>query len=191
MKTRILISSVFFFLILSAFKQADIKQFQSVYNHEFSIPEDEHVELMDGKIIIGNVTKCNLFKNNTFKRRGEGEVIIDEVKYDFDNLKAVKFKKKYYRKLESGDDFALRITEGKINTYVTWSQTGSSSSKTEYIQKGDKGPLVYLYGGVRDMVKDNPKCVEMFDFFDKQSKRKQSDLHYFTYHECVKIYNDN
>ena len=57
----------------------------------FDEDEEEFVELMDGKIIKGDVTKCNLFKTSTFKSKGSGNVVIDGVKYEYDDVMAVQF----------------------------------------------------------------------------------------------------
>ncbi len=191
MKKVLLGLAVLGFLFLSAFKSNNTKTSHLSAKFCLQIPEEEHIELMDGKIITGDVTKCKLFKRSTFKTRGVGEVVIDGVKYDFEQVMAVKYKKDYLRKLPDGKDFANLKESGKINLYYTLIQTGANESKIEYIQKGDKGPLVSLYNDIRDMVKDNPKCVEMLDSYDKQSMRKQNTIQYFTFHECVRVYNGN
>ena len=63
--------------------------------------EEEFVELMDGKIIKGKVSKCNLFKTNSFKAKGSGEVVIDGVKYEYNDVMAVQHKKNRYKKMQT------------------------------------------------------------------------------------------
>jgi len=62
--------------------------------------EEEFVELMNGKIIKGKVSKCNVFKTNSFKAKGSGEVVIDGVTYEYNDVMAVQHKKIDIKKCE-------------------------------------------------------------------------------------------
>jgi hypothetical protein len=157
----------------------------------FDEDEEEFVELMDGKIIKGDVTKCNVFKTSTFKSKGSGNVVIDGVKYEYDDVMAVQFKKNRYRKNDNGV-FAKRTYKSKISVYYTWTENGDSNSNHYYALKGDYGSLVDLsITNLRIMVKDCLPAIAVLDKHEKLSKRAQTNNSISVLYECIDVYNVN
>lgn len=157
----------------------------------FDEDEEEFVELMDGKIIKGDVTKCNVFKTSTFKSKGSGNVVIDGVKYEYDDVMAVQFKKNRYKKNDNGV-FAKRTYKSKISVYYTWTENGDSNSNHYYALKGDHGSLVDLsITNLRIMVKDCLPAIAVLDKHEKLSKRAQTNNSISVLYECIDVYNVN
>lgn len=163
-------------------------------NVSFSIPiqlilneeEEEFVELMDGKIIKGNVTKFNLLKTNNFQKRFEGSVIIDGVTYQYADVMAVQYKKKYFRKTPY-NEFAMRTTRGKINRYVSSQVSGSSAP---FMQKGDKGVLYLMsVDNLRELASDYKPVIDFLNNYEKLSERQKRKAMLPTY-EGIEIYNN-
>ena len=157
----------------------------------FEDDEEEFVELMDGKIIKGNVTKCNVYRTNNFKKEGSGGATIDGVKYKFDELMAIRFKKNYYyRKTENGD-FASRVLKGRINRYITQTDAGSQTYKNYYVQKGDKGKVIAMsVENLRAMVNDYAPAIAVIDIYEKQTEKEIRKRKSPVTFECVEVYNN-
>lgn len=179
------ISCIFLMGFTNAHKNVSLSiPIQLILNEE----EEEFVELMDGKIIKGDVTKCNVFKTSTFKKVGSGSVVIDGVKYESADVMAVHFNERHYRKNSYGE-FAIRTQKGKINVYNTWGQTGSTMNSYYYLQKGDKGSLLErTKENLRMLISDCPPALAVLDNYYKLSKRAQSDKSVSVYYECIDTY---
>ena len=152
--------------------------------------EEEFVELMNGKIIKGNVTKCNVFKTNSFKAKGSGEVVIDDVKYEYKDVMAVQYKKDRYKKNVDGQ-FAKRTYKSKISVYYTWIDIGGGGETRNfyYILKGDTGTLVEMTeANLRTMVGDCPAAIAVFDEYDKLTGRAQMNRSIKVYYDCIDMY---
>lgn len=152
--------------------------------------EEEFVELMNGKIIKGKVTKCNLFKTNSFKAKGSGEVIIDDVIYEYKDVMAVQYKKNRYKKNADGQ-FAKRTYKSKISVYYTWIDIGGGSETRNfyYILKGDTGTLVEMTEkNLRTMVSDCPAAIAIYDEYDKLTGRAQMNRSIKVDYDCIDMY---
>ena len=152
--------------------------------------EEEFVELMDGKIIKGKVSKCNLFKTNSFKAKGSGEVVIDGVKYEYNDVMAVQHKKNRYKKNAAGE-FAKRTYKSKISVYYTWIDIGGGGTTRDfyYILKGDTGTLVDMTeSNLRTMVSDCPAAIAVFDEYHKLTRRAQLDKSIKVNYDCIDAY---
>jgi hypothetical protein len=152
--------------------------------------EEEFVELMDGKIIKGNVTKCNVFKTNSFKAKGSGYVIIDDVKYDYDEVMAVQYKKNRFKKNADGV-FTKRYYKSKISVYYTWIDIGGGSTTRNiyYILKGDKGTLLEMTeANLRTMVNNCPPAIAVLDEYDKLTGRAQMNRSVKVFYDCIDTY---
>jgi hypothetical protein len=157
----------------------------------FNQDEEEFVELMDGKVIKGDVTKCNVFKTSTFKRVGSGGVVIDGMRYESADVRAVQHKKNRYRKNSEGE-FAARTQKGKISVYYTWTQNGSTDVTFYYIQKGVQGPLISMTMiDLREMVSDYAPAVAVLDNFEKQTAKERRKRKILPTYECIDVYNEH
>ncbi len=152
--------------------------------------EQEFVELMNGKIIKGKVSKCNVFKTNSFKAKGSGEVVIDGVTYEYNDVMAVQHKKNRYKKNANGE-FAKRTYKSKISVYYTWIDIGGGGNTRDfyYILKGDTGTLVEMTeGNLRTMVSDCPAAIAVFDEYDKLTGRAQMNRSIKVNYDCIDAY---
>jgi hypothetical protein len=152
---------------------------------------EEFVELVNGKIIYGDIKKCNLFRTNSLQARGKGRIIIDDAEYKADEVFAYFYKKHYYRR-GPGKDFLQRQTKGKLNVYRSdgMLMTGSTNIEFRYFQKGDKGELVeYDMDNLKLLTADNPEVVAILEKFETFSKRKKNTVSYETMVKCINIYN--
>ena len=156
------------------------------YQPCFKEDEEEFVELMNGKIIKGNVSKFNLLKTNNFQKRFEGNVVIDGVTYQYADVMAVQYKKEYFRKTPY-NEFAVRISRGKINRYASSQVSGSSAP---FVQKGDNGILVLMSNdNLRLMVNDYPPAIAVLDTYDSQSEKQRRRRKFIPTYESIEVYN--
>lgn len=190
---KIIVTSLFIIscLFLTSFKNPS-KNIKFAISTQLSISdeEEEFVELMNGKIIKGKVSKCNVFKTNSFKAKGSGVVVIDDVKYEYDDVMAVQHKKNRYKKNADGQ-FAKRTYKSKISVYYTWIDIGGGGTTRDYyyILKGDTGALVEMTeGNLRAMVSDCSAAIAVFDEFHKLTRRAQLDRSIKVYYDCIDMY---
>ncbi len=190
---KIIVTSLFIIscLFLTSFKNPS-KNAKVAISTKLSIDneEEEFVELMNGKIIKGKVSKCNVFKTNSFKAKGSGEVVINDVKYEYNDVMAVQHKKNRYKKNADGE-FAKRTYKSKISVYYTWIDIGGGGTTRNfyYILKGDTGTLVEMtYGNLRNMVSDCPAAIAVFDEYDKLTGRAKMDRSIKVQYDCIDMY---
>ena len=133
---------------------------------------DEFIELNDGTIIEGDITKNGLGQILTIKR---GSITLNGKKYGYKDIVAFQEEKKYYRK-DAYNNFDKRIVRGRINGYQSFrTAQGTTSSYTYYayfIQKGDNGPIVaYELKVFKKMIEDYQPAVEEFNNYTELSKK--------------------
>lgn len=190
---KIIVTSLFIIscLFLTSFKNP-FKNAKVAISTQLCADEEEQefVELTNGKIIKGKVSKCNVFKTNSFKAKGSGEVVIDDVKYEYDDIVAVQHKKNRYKKNADGQ-FAKRTYKSKISVYYTWIDIGGGGTTRNfyYILKGDTGTLVEMtVGNLRTMVSDCPAAIAVLDEYGKLTGRAQMDRSIKVQYDCIDMY---
>jgi hypothetical protein len=163
MKTRIIVLSVFLFVIglNQCFAQ---KWFPEADRFTASVRDKKNfVELNDGSIIESKKVSYNTptFGKANFVLDNERKILETEViAYQLNN--------EYFRKYEA-QDFIVRVIHAKINIYIGMVGTsfdaiggGKVSQKSYYIQKGDNGKIEFLNAKhVKDIVKDYAPAYDL------------------------------
>jgi hypothetical protein len=130
----------------------------------------EFVELNDGTIIEGEITKERLRQTNNLSLGKKGDVTIAGKKYDFKDIKSLQDNNVFFRKTPY-KMFARRIVKGRINVYRTYhentnSKGGISTHQEHYIQKGDDGKMIWFEVKVlEEMISDYQPAIEKMNDF--------------------------
>lgn len=140
----------------------------------------EFIELKDGTIIEGDITKVSLATLLAIKKIGN--VTLEGKKYGYKEINAFQKDNKYYRKDAYGY-FDERITKGRINGYLSFHTGESIDSKGNsrsfsyylyYLQKGDRGPVVaYEIKVLKKMIADYQPAVDEYNKYDALSKKEK------------------
>jgi hypothetical protein len=124
----------------------------------------EFIELNDGAIVEGEITRETLRKTNVVFS-AKGSATLAGKKYDYKEIKALQDDNIFYRKTPY-NTFARRIIKGKLNVYRTYheatnSKGGSYTYQQHYIQKGDDGKMIWFEVKVlEEMISDYQPAVE-------------------------------
>jgi hypothetical protein len=125
----------------------------------------EFIELNDGTIIEGEITKERLRQTNNLSLGKKGDVTISGKKYDFSEIRSLQNDNVFFRKTPY-KTFAQRIVKGKINVYRTYhdatnSKGGSYTYQQHYIQKGDAGKMIWFEVKIlEEMISDYQSAVD-------------------------------
>jgi hypothetical protein len=140
----------------------------------------EFVELNNGTIIEGDITKVSLATLLAIKK--VGNVTLNGTKYAYKEVKAFQEDSKYYRK-NAYNNFNERIVKGKINIYRSFHTGQSTDSKgfthsfsyyLHFLQKGDAEKVVaFELKVLKKMIQDYQPAVEEFNKYDALSKKEK------------------
>ncbi|NOT94033.1 hypothetical protein [Ferruginibacter sp.] len=140
----------------------------------------EFVELNNGTIIDGDITKVSLATLLALKK--VGNVTLNGTKYGYKEINAFQKEGKYYRK-DAYNYFNERIVKGKINVYRSFHTGQSVNSKgmshsfsyyLHYLQKGDTEKVVaFELKVLKKMIQDYEPAVEEFNKYDALSKKEK------------------
>ena len=150
----------------------------------------DFVELQDGSIIRGTITKYSL--GEILAKHG-GSAVIEGKKFWYPDVIAAQYQNKYYRKdIHSG--FDERIVRGKINVYryleITESEYQTNIFDWYFLQKGDREPIIEFSAKLLEkMIADyQPAINEMkkYKALKKQDKKLKGDQYL---NNIISIYN--
>ena len=155
----------------------------------FEEDEEEFVELMDGKIIKGKISKFNLYKKTVFKGKRTGSVVIDNATYEYEDVMAVQYKKNRYHKDPEGN-FAKREYKGRINIFFSTDWRTANAPDTYYVQKGEQGPLVFMsLQTIKILVSDYGPALAAIEKYENQTEKERRKRGLLPTYESVFIYN--
>src|SRR5882757_8401647 len=140
----------------------------------------EFVELNDGSVITGDITKVGLGKILSIK--STGNITIDGKKYGYKEIVAFQKENKYYRK-DAYNNFDERVVKGTINGYRSFHTGEAVNSKgmshsfdyyLYFIQKGNKEPIVaYELKVLKKMIADYQPAVDEYNKYNALSKKQK------------------
>lgn len=151
----------------------------------------DFVELKDGNIIRGTITKYSL--GEILAKHG-GSAVIDGKKFWYTDVIAAQYQNKYYKK-DIHNGFDERIVRGKINVYryleITESEYQTSIFDWYFLQKGDKAPITeFSVKLLETMIADSQPAIEelkKYKALKKQDKKIKGDQYL---NNIISVYNN-
>ncbi len=159
----------------------------------------DFIELKDGRIIEGNLSKEKLNLGSSKLFNSTGSVAINGKKYGYTEVVAIQKGDKYYRK-DAYNAFDERIVKGRINGYRSehvgagMNNQGMTTSYDHflyYLQKGDKAPVVaYELKVLKKMIQDYQPAVDEYEKFNALSKKQKRIKGEIYLTNVINIYNN-
>jgi hypothetical protein len=172
---------------------ADLPNFQKTSFNTLEEDKKEFIELNDGTIVEGDISKENLGKYIIIG--GKGSVAINGKSYGYKEIIATQKDNKYYRKTVY-KDFAERIMKGKINVYRLYRSNYNPEKGTDnsyylfYLQKGDKSSLdEYDNKLMEKLISDNAAALAKFNKYRSLSGKQKRFKGDGYLNDAIRIYN--